>query len=547
MNEVTVYLIGAGPGDPELITVKGRRVIEEADVIIYDYLSNPALLDYARGDAKKIYVGKKGFSKHITQDEINQCLLDEAKELQSAGGGIIARLKGGDPFVFGRGGEEAIVLAQYGVPFEIVPGVTAGVAAPAYAGIPVTHRGLSSSVAFITGNEDPRKEESSIDWAGIANGAETLCFYMGIRNLPRICSQLVAHGRDAATPVALVRWGTMPNQEVLCGTLDDIAGKAAEADFKSPAIILVGQVASLRESIAWLEHKPLCGMRIAVTRTQAQAGVLGRKLEALGASVVLMPTIEIHPIEPNDALKACTDMLDAYDWLVFTSANGVRCFFDHLRRFWPSTRHIDARALAGIRIAAIGPATAAALGEYGIHADVVPPRYVAESAVEAMKDAGVRSGDNVLLPRASEARDALPNGLRDAGAHVDVVPVYKTLPSCSGTTLRALDQLKSHEIDAITFTASSTAKNFFALLEENDIDKNVLDSVLAYSIGPITTSSLEDFGFAPKAQAVEYTIDGLVKAIEKDRKHIASFPRRRESPATGIANAEDSRFHGNDG
>jgi uroporphyrinogen III methyltransferase/synthase len=495
MNNVTVHLIGAGPGDPELITVKGRRAIAQANTIIYDYLANAALLAHAQPGVKLIFVGKKGFSKHITQDEINQCLLDEAAALAAAGGGTIARLKGGDPFVFGRGGEEAIVLAQAGIAFEVIPGVTAGVAAPAYAGIPVTHRGIASSVAFITGNEDPTKDETAIDWAAIAGGAQTLCFYMGIRNLARITAKLVEHGRPAEQPVALVRWGTTPEQEVLTGTLGDIAAKAQAVGFEAPAIIVVGDVVGLREQLAWVEGLPLHGLRIAVTRSQPQAGVLGTKLAALGAQVVEMPTIEIHPL-PFDIPPM------AYNWLIFTSANGVEQFFNKLSS--------DARALAGMRIAAIGPATAQTLRAHGIIADVLPKEYVAESVVEALKGAGIKAGDRALIPRAKEAREVLPQQLREMGVEVDVLPVYETLVSASATSLSAIEKLKAGEIDAITFTASSTVTNFLALLGG---DRAALEGVKLYSIGPITTQTLEAAGLTVTAQAEEYTIPGLVQAI----------------------------------
>jgi uroporphyrinogen III methyltransferase/synthase len=499
MSNVTVHLIGAGPGDPELITVKGQRAIAEANTIIYDYLANPALLAHARADAKLIFVGKKGFSAHITQEQINQCLLDEAAVLAAAGGGSIARLKGGDPFVFGRGGEEAIVLAEAGISFEVVPGVTAGVAAPAFAGIPVTHRGLASSLAFITGNEDPTKEETAIDWAAIAGGAQTLCFYMGIRNLPRITAKLIEHGRPAEQSVALVRWGTMPQQQVLVGTLANIAELAAAAGFEAPAIIVVGDVVQLREQLAWVEKLPLHGLRIAVTRSQPQAGVLGGKLAALGAQVIEMPTIEIEPL--SFELPA----LEQYDWLVFTSANGVEHFFNKLGG--------DARALAGVRIAAIGPATAHALREYGIKADVVPEEYVAEAVVEALKAAGIAAGDRVLIPRAQEAREVLPQQLRELGVQVDVLPVYVTVASGSGASASAIERLKAGEVDAITFTASSTVKNFLALLGN---ERAALAGVKLYSIGPVTTQALLDAGLEVTAQAKEYTIPGLVQAILLD-------------------------------
>ncbi|MDR1016151.1 MAG: uroporphyrinogen-III C-methyltransferase [Coriobacteriales bacterium] len=535
LANVIVYLVGAGPGAVDLITLKGKRCIAQADVVVYDYLSNAALLQFARPDAHQLYVGKKGFSKHVTQDQINQLLVEQAQTLAKTATAehpaSICRLKGGDPFVFGRGGEEALVLREAGVEFEIVPGVTAGIAAPAYAGIPVTHRGLSTSVAFITGNEDPRKAESDIDWAGIAQGAQTLCFYMGVRNIARIAEQLIAHGRAASEPVALVRWGTRADQEVLTGTLADIAAKVEAAHFQAPAIIVVGTVAGLRDKLAWFERRPLAGLRVAITRTEQQAHGLADKLEALGAEAVLMPTIAIEPIPgaldaldlgggrlapagaagTADSATNSKAISDHYDWLVFTSANGVRCFFDQL-----AGRDLDARACAGAKVAAIGPATARALAACGIRADLVPPKYVAESVLEALKKAGVQAGQRVLIPRARVAREALPEGLRQLGLSVDVLPLYQTVPSDNPTTQRALERLAAGELDAITFTSSSTARNFLKLLVAAGQDTSALANIDIYSIGPVTSRTLEQAGIVVTSEAATYTVDGLVEAILGD-------------------------------
>ncbi|MDO4890658.1 MAG: uroporphyrinogen-III C-methyltransferase, partial [Coriobacteriaceae bacterium] len=358
MSGVCVYLVGAGPGDVELLTLRGARLLEQADIVVYDYLANAALVGRVKPGAEAIYVGKKGFSAHVTQDEINAIIVEKARELEKRGGGTLVRLKGGDPFVFGRGGEEALALAAAGIAFEVVPGVTSGIAAPAYAGIPVTHRGIASSVTFITGHEDPTKNASAIDWAALARLAGkggTLCFYMGMRNLELIAERLVQNGAPASTPAALVRWGTTNAQQVLVATLNDVAPRARAEGFGAPAIILVGPVASLRERLAWFENRPLFGRTIVVTRSRSQASVFSAQLRGLGADVVEFPTIAFS--EPDDfgPLDAALAQLDAYDWLVFTSVNGVDAFFARLARAAQTgqARFADARALAGARVAAI--------------------------------------------------------------------------------------------------------------------------------------------------------------------------------------------------
>lgn len=537
-----VYLIGAGPGDPELITVKGVRCIREADVVIYDYLANQALLSYVREDATLVFVGKKGFSKHVTQEQINACLVAEAlggAEDAKGSDRVVARLKGGDPFVFGRGGEEALALSEAGIPYEVVPGVTSGIAAPAYAGIPVTHRRVASSVAFITGNEDPTKPETAIDWPGLAHGADTLCFYMGVRNLPSISEKLRDAGRPASTPVALVRWGTTPHQELLIGTLGDIAKKAADAGFQAPAIIVVGDVVSLHGELDWLSPRPLAGHTIAVTRARTQASDLVASLRHAGAEVVECPTIRVEALDDYGPLERALNELGTYGWVVFTSVNGVSSFFEHLGHLG-----MDARSLARSKVAAIGSATAEALRKRGIAPDLVPSCYRAEAIAEALLDADVGAGTRVLIARAEKARDVLPDKLKEAGAQVDVVAVYRTVPADDAFSAQALQRIVAGDVDMVTFTSSSTVTNLVHLLDgalnearrdvrastdaacsEADSSKlsarDILSKVACCSIGPITTRTLEKEGLQPAVEADPYTIPALVAAIIDHAKHHA--------------------------
>lgn len=406
-----------------------------------------------------------------------------------------------------------LALAEAGFPCPIVPGVTSGVAAPAFAGIPVTHRGLASSVTFVTGSEDPTKAETAVDWSGIAHGADTLCFYMGVRNLPVIARRLMEAGRSADTPVSLVRWGTTPMQEVLAGTLATIAERAAAVGFKAPAIIVVGAVAALRERLAWYEPGPLAGTTVAVTRTRAQASGLTERLRALGASVIELPVISIAAPSSFSGVDSCIERLAGYRFVVFTSANGVKAFFERL-----VLAGLDARALACARIAAIGPATAAELAERGIVADLVPGEFRAEAVADLLIEAGLTDGDWVLVPRALEARDVLPRMLRACGARVDVVPVYRTVPPSRASAEPALASLIAGEADAVTFTSSSTVRNFVGLVRDvapNPVE--VLERLDFYSIGPITTTTARDESLRIAAQAEAYTIDGLVEAIVKHR------------------------------
>ncbi|MDO8916160.1 MAG: uroporphyrinogen-III C-methyltransferase [Coriobacteriia bacterium] len=504
LSDAIVYLIGAGPGDPGLITVKGVECLEKADAVIYDYLANPRFLGYARPDAEVVYVGKKGFTEHVTQEQINAIIIEKAL---AGGGQIVARLKGGDPFIFGRGGEEALALVEAGVRFEVVPGISSGYAAPAYAGIPVTHRGITTEMAFVTGHEDPTKETSDIEWEHLAKGVGTVCFYMGIKNLPSIVENLVKYGRPATTPVALVRWGTTPRQQVLVGTLADIADKAVAAKFKAPAITVVGEVVKLREKLKWFEDRPLFGRTVVVTRSREQASALTDRLTDLGAEVLEFPTIRVIEPESWEQVDEAIRHIGDYGWIVFTSVNGVDAFFDRLEN-----ADLDARALSRALVAAIGPATAAKCIERGVRPDYVPEEYRAEGVLEGFLERGVGEGTRVLIPRALEAREVLPETLRERGAMVDVVPVYRTVLGAGEGSV--LERLADHAVDVITFTSSSTVRNFVDLASGIDLADATRDLLVA-SIGPITSDTARELGLTVGVEAAEYTIPGLVQAVAR--------------------------------
>ncbi|HEV2094480.1 MAG TPA: uroporphyrinogen-III C-methyltransferase [Rubrobacter sp.] len=498
-----IYLVGSGPGDPGLFTVKGVRCMESADAVVYDRLAPESLLAHARPGAEMIYVGKRpGDDQAMKQEEINRVLV----ELGRAGKTVV-RLKGGDPYIFGRGGEEALELIEAGIPFEVVPGVTSGVAAPAYAGIPVTHRNVSTSVAFITGHEDPTKGRSDVDWKGIARGADTLVLYMGVGRLREISAELMEAGRDPETPVAVVRWGTLPEQRTVTGTLADIAERVSEAKLRPPAITVVGDVVNLRESgLGWYEKRPLFGRRVVVTRARAQAGELSAELAGLGAEVREFPTIEVRPPEDFGPLDEAIRGLDSFDWLVFTSANGVDAFLERLRHHGLDLRAVPRRA----KVAAIGPATAGALEEVGLRVDVVPEEFRAEALIEAIRD-GSLAGKRVLIPRAKVAREVLPERLREAGAEVVVPPAYETVPSSEGREALARE-LEAGRIDCVTFTASSTAENFVGAFGAERASRLLAGSRVV-CIGPITADTARGFGLRVDAEAREYTIPGLVEAV----------------------------------
>ncbi|UCH19928.1 MAG: uroporphyrinogen-III C-methyltransferase [Deltaproteobacteria bacterium] len=496
-----VYLVGAGPGDPGLITVKGLECIQNADVIIYDYLAESALLKHARKNAELIYAGKKGGNHTLAQEKINELIVEKAQS-----GAMVTRLKGGDSFIFGRGGEEAEVLFNKGIPFEIVPGITSAIAAPAYAGIPLTHRAFTSTVAFVTGHEDPDKTESNIDWASISKGIGTLVFLMGVKNLSNIVGQLLQHGKPPDTPVALVRWGTTPRQITISGTLDTIVAKVKKAGLKAPAIVVVGDVVNLRPILRWYEDRPLLGKKIVVTRARAQASDLVKLLSDLGAECLEFPTIKIQPPEDYTPLDTAIKNLSTYDWLIFTSVNGVSFFFE---RLFASGK--DVRALHNLHTAAIGPATKKRLFDFGLNSDIVPETYRAESVVAAFRDQDIK-GKRILLPRAKEARPVLPVELTKMGAAVDEIPAYRTEAISDGAD-QLITQLEEKSIDLITFTSSSTANNFRGLIPSGKF-KALLEGVTIASIGPITTDTARELGFDVHITAESYTIPGLCEAIQ---------------------------------
>lgn len=493
-----VYLVGVGPGDPGLITLKAIEKIKAADVLVYDYLANKKFLEYAREGAEVIYVGKKGGCHTLPQDDINGVLIQKARE-----GKAVARVKGGDPFIFGRGGEEAEALAEAGIPFEVVPGVTAGIAAPAYAGIPITHRDFTTTATFITGHEDPTKAESNLYWDRIATGVGTIVFFMGMANLEQNMKKLIDNGRDPNTPVALVRWGTTPEQETLVGTVADIAAKAKEADFRPPAVTVVGGVVSLREKLQWFDKRPLFGKRVVVTRAREQASDFAEILEREGACVVEFPTIQIVPPPSWDAIDSAIERLDNYDWAVFTSVNGVKYFIERLK-----AKGRDVRDLKGIKLCAIGPKTASEIEELGLRLDFVPKEYRAEGIIEGLGDV---KGKRILIPRAEVAREILPEELTRMGATVDVVTAYKTVRP-EGKTQEIRDLFGQGKIDVVTFASSSTVTNFLEMFEDGE-GVRLLKGVKVASIGPITADTAKKHGIETAIMPKDYTIPALAEAI----------------------------------
>jgi uroporphyrinogen III methyltransferase/synthase len=495
-----VYLVGAGPGDPGLVTFKGLKLLAQADVIVYDQLASPALLKEARSQTEVIYVGKKAGAHTLPQGGINQLLVDKARA-----GLSVVRLKGGDPFVFGRGGEEAEALAAAGVPFEVVPGVTSAVAVPAYAGIPVTHRAYTTLVTFITGHEDPTKAESTIPWDNLGQNTGTLVFLMGVKNLAENCRRLVQAGRSPATPAALIQSGTLPTQRTVTGTLADISDRAREAGLQPPAILVVGGVAELHERLAWWEKRPLWGKTAVVTRTREQASALVELLSAAGARCLEVPTLEIVPPDDFGLLDAALKRLADYTWVIFTSANGVSACFRRLFK-----QGYDVRAFGGIKLAAIGPATAQALRERGLVADVVPLRFQAEDLAAALLPR-IAPGSRVLLARAQVAREVLPETLTQAGIQVDVVPVYQARPP-QGIPEEARPFIDSGQIDILTFASSATVHHFAALVGQEKFQE-LAKTALVAAIGPITAATLQEYGLTPHVQPEDYTIPALATTI----------------------------------
>ncbi|MBW1863808.1 MAG: uroporphyrinogen-III C-methyltransferase [Deltaproteobacteria bacterium] len=499
----TIYGKGLkGPGDPGLLTLKAKECIEKANVIVYDYLANQAFLDYADGKADLIYVGKKGGCHTMSQHDINRLIVDRARN-----GLTVVRLKGGDPFIFGRGGEEAQELANAGVSFEIIPGVTSAIAAPAYAGIPLTHRGYTSAVAFITGHEDPSKEKSDIAWDKLATGAGTLIFLMGVRNLPQIAKTLMKHGRSPETPVAIIQRGTVAEQKTIVGVLQDIAEKVRKEGVEPPGIIVVGDIVNLRKELIWFEKRPLFGRRIVVTRAREQASSFLAGLSQLGAECIEFPTIEIIPPESWRELDKTIHSLEDYQWLLFTSVNGVKYFFQRLE-----TLEKDVRDLKGIKIGAIGPKTAEAIHKKGIRPDMVPDEYRAEAMVEAFKRLETEAL-RILLPRAAQAREILSQELEKMGARVDVVEAYRTVTP-DGDRDRIKEMLERGEINMITFTSSSTVKNLVEMFEPGDDQfQRWMKNVAVACIGPITAQTAEEKGLSVSLIPAEYTIEALTNAI----------------------------------
>jgi uroporphyrinogen III methyltransferase/synthase len=492
-----LYLVGAGPGDLGLVTLRAKEYIENADVIVYDHLANPETLGWARDDAEIVYAGKRSGGSR-TQQDINALLIEKARQ-----GKRVVRLKGGDPFLFGRGAEEAQEAAAAGIPFEVVPGITSAIAGPAYAGIPVTHRAHNSHVTLFTGHEDPAKTETAIDYAALAKLGGTQVMLMGVERLGAVTREMLKHGMRPDLPVALVRWATTGQQQTLIGTLSDIAGKAAANSFEAPAVAVFGDVVSLRHNLSWYEDRPLLGKRIVVTRTRKQASALSSKLRALGAHVIELPTIRIEP--PGNLREFAELVQDAhiYDWIVFTSANGVEAFFNIFFKLYD-----DVREIGGVRIAAIGPATAQRLKDLHLHVDLQPEEFVAEAVVREFQKQGSIENLRILVVRAEKAREVLPKELSAAGAIVDEAFAYRTVPETRDTH-GAQRQLAQRGADLITFTSSSTVENFVALGLPWPKGMRIA------SIGPITSKTVRDQGLNVDAEARRHDIDGLVQAIRE--------------------------------
>jgi uroporphyrinogen III methyltransferase/synthase len=505
-NVGTVYLVGAGPGDAGLLTMRGAELLARAEVLVYDALVNPDLLRLAPAGVEIIYGGKRAKAHAIPQDQLNALLVEKARA-----GKTVVRLKGGDPYLFGRGGEEAEELAAAKIPFEVVPGISSIYAAPNYAGIPVTHRDCCSSFTVFTGHEDPTKPESSLDYARLASQPGTKVILMGVERIPEIAGELMRHGMSGKTPVGMVRWGTTGRQESLTGTLETIAKIVAERGFKAPAVTIVGDVVNLRKKLNWFEKRALFGRRVVVTRTREQASQVSRQLRELGADVLEIPTIKIAPLvdfEQLNILKDALEGLGSYDWLVFTSPNGVATFFDYFFKVFD-----DVRSLGNVRLAAIGPATAAKLQELHLKVDAMPEQYLAKKVAKAINDLGSVENLKILLLRAEVANPELPKLLEEMRAIVDDIAVYRTVPETEDIT-GAAERLLAEGADWVTFTSSSTVENFHARFD--------LPALLAkfpqlktVSIGPETSKALNKLGVTPTAEAKEHTIDGVVKALLK--------------------------------
>lgn len=498
MSVGKVYLVGAGPGDPGLLTVKGAECLKHADVVVYDRLASPELLAFAPATAERIFMGKEPETPGGFQQQINDTL--SAAALQ---GKTVVRLKGGDPFVFGRGGEEIDTLRAAGVPYEVVPGITSAIAVPAYSGIPVTHRGVSTSFTVVTGSEDPTKPGIDTDWIALAKVTGTLIVLMGWRSLPNIIESLVANGKPVDTPVVVTQWGTTPKQRSVSGTLANIVVRGNNAGLASPIITVIGAVAALHERLRWFDTGPLFGERVLVTRSRQQASVLSKLLIAEGAEPIELPTIQIEGLEDYAELDATLGNLSAYAWVVFTSTNSVEAVFKRLH-----TVGKDARAFGGVRVGAIGPATAASLRERGIIPDFVPSTFTTQAVAKGFTAFDMQSA-RVLLPRADIATDTLSNGLRELGATLHEVDAYRTTTP-SNSAAKARELLSSGAIGAVTFTSSSTVRNLVALL---DGDASLLDGVRTISIGPVTSATARELGVRIDVEATEHTVPGVVAAM----------------------------------
>lgn len=501
-----VYLLGAGPGDPELITQRAARRLAEADLVLYDALVHPDLLELCRPGAERAFVGKRAGRASERQSAINARMIEAARA-----GRVVARLKGGDPYLFGRGSEEAEALHAAGIPFEVVPGVPSPTAATAYAGISLTHRTASSSVAYVTATESPEKDRSSHDWSKLATATETLVIFMGVRKLGSLMRLLVEHGRAAETPAAVIERASLPQQRTVIGTVATIAERAREAGIGMPALTVVGEVVRLREALRWYDAQPLFGKRVLVTRPEDRAHGIAQRLRDEGAEALCVPAIRIAPPEDGAALERAAREASGYDWIVWTSASGVDAFFAEVER-----QGRDARAVGAARICAIGPATADALLRRGLRADAVPAEFRGEGAAQAILDAhgGDLRGVRALLPRAAVAREVVPDTLRAAGAHVDVVHAYRNLPATAEDDARIRRAIVDREIDVVTFTAPSTVQSVTRVLGERAAE--ALAPLTVASIGPITTAAAEALGIRVDVTAGSYTSDGLVDAL-RDR------------------------------
>jgi len=503
MKENTVYLVGAGPGDFGLFTVKSVELVKKADILIYDNLVNRRILDYCSSDCEQIYVGKQSSNHAMKQEDINKLLVKKGKEFKS-----VVRLKGGDPYIFGRGGEEAIELRENNVNFEVINGISSAYSVPTCAGIPVTQRGVAASVSFITGHEDPTKNKSDINWESLSFATQTLVFLMGVKNLPNIVEQLTKYGRKKTTPVAIIQKGTYPTQKTVVGTLETIIEIANKNNIKPPSIIVVGDVVNYREKVNWFEKRPLFGKSIIVTRAREQASKVVLELEDLGANVIEMPVIKIAQISDYSTLDDEIENIKKYNWIIFTSVNGVIHFFKRLNEIKLDTRH-----LANSKICAIGTATNDELKKYGLVADLIPKRFISDEIAKQLKEDNEIEEKSFLLPRADIAPDNLPETLRQNGASiVSDIPVYKTIEDDTVNNSEYSEILEKISYDLVTFTSSSTVKNFAKILDKLNI--KISDEIKCAAIGPVTEKTAKELGFNVVFTAKEHTISGLVNSTQ---------------------------------